>query len=248
MIEYNPSGSCDINIVTGINDIVKTCSGKITTMTSSFKDICINKPPLPTDVCDDVNIPISCINPMDIDDIERSSSYSLSDIAKCSTIPCQNIYTWEMKICTLERWKFKWCIRVKRHSCQLVPPFMLNKHIYPFGNLKYHCYLNFVIQLFFSIPRIISHYFQFNSSTEGSLSKCLFETAHCASSSTDVDALKFRLEQYVTFYGDQIQQDSSWGTPNYPAEFGRSIRYCGFNNNNSIGRTYWQGLSTLLWF
>ena len=44
---------------------------------------------------------------------------------------------------------------------------------------------------------------------EGSLSKCLFETAHSAPSSTDVDAFKFRLVQYDIFYGDQIQQDSS---------------------------------------
>ena len=43
-------------------------------ITSSFKDICINKPPLPTDVFDDLNSAISCINTMDIDYIERSSS------------------------------------------------------------------------------------------------------------------------------------------------------------------------------
>ena len=54
-----------------------------------------------------------------------------------------------------------------------------------------------------------SHNFQFNSSTEGSLSKCVFETAHNASNSTDVAALRFRLEQYDTFYNGQIQQNSS---------------------------------------
>ena len=35
------------------------------------------------------------------------------------------------------------------------------------------------------------------------------ETARSASSAIDVDALKFRLVQYDTFYGGQIQQDSS---------------------------------------
>ena len=45
-----------------------------------------------------------------------------------------------------------------------------------------------------------SHNFQFNSSTEGSLSKCLFETAHNASNFTDVDALRFRLVQHDTWY------------------------------------------------
>ena len=68
--------------------------------------------------------------------------------------------------------------------------------------------MNSVIQLRFSIPRTINHNFQFNSSTEGSLSKCLFETAHSAPNSTDVNALKFRLVQYDVFYGGQIQQDS----------------------------------------
>ena len=48
--------------------------------------------------------------------------------------------------------------------------------------------MNSVIQLLFSILRTISHNFQFNSSMEGSLSKFLFETAHSASISTDVDS------------------------------------------------------------
>ena len=50
----------------GINTIIKTCSVKIT-ITSKFKDICINEPPLPTDVFEFVNTPISCINTMDTD-------------------------------------------------------------------------------------------------------------------------------------------------------------------------------------
>ena len=50
IIKYSPSVSCDISNVTGINDIVKTSSVKITTIASNFKDIYIIKPPLPTDV------------------------------------------------------------------------------------------------------------------------------------------------------------------------------------------------------
>ena len=52
--------------------------------------------------------------------------------------------------------------------------------------------MNYVVQLLFSILRTIS--------TEGSISKFLFEMASSASSSTDVDALKFRLVQYDKFY------------------------------------------------
>ena len=57
-------------------------------------------------------------------------------------------------------------------TCQLVPPFILKKRMHHFGisNPKYHCYINAVIQLLFSILRTISHDFQFNSSTEGSQS------------------------------------------------------------------------------
>ena len=69
--------------------------------------------------------------------------------------------------------------------------------------------MNSVIQLLFSIFRTICHNFKFNSSTEGSLSKFLFDTAHIASSSTDVDALKFRLVQFNKIYGGQNQEDAS---------------------------------------
>ena len=57
--------SCAIDNVMVINDTVKPCSVKIKTITSSFRNICINKPPLPTDVFDDVNTFISCINTTD---------------------------------------------------------------------------------------------------------------------------------------------------------------------------------------
>ena len=91
--------------------------------------------------------------------------------------------------------------------------------------------------MLFSILRK-SNNFQFDSSTESSLSKCLFETAHCAPSSTDVDALKFRLVQYITFYGGQIQQDSSECIMMLIEIINKGwVPYCGSNNNdnNSTG-------------
>ena len=62
----------------------KTCSVKITTATK-LTDTCKNKPPLPTDLFEFINTPISCITTTDIDDVEGSISYSLRDIAKCTT-------------------------------------------------------------------------------------------------------------------------------------------------------------------
>ena len=76
-------------------------------------------------------------------------------------------------------------------------------------NPKNHCYLNSVIQLLLPILRTISYDFQFNSSTEGTLSKYMLETAYNAYSSTDVDVLKFQLVQYNQFYDGKNQQDSS---------------------------------------
>ena len=76
-------------------------------------------------------------------------------------------------------------------------------------NPKNHCYLNSVIQLLLPILRTIIYDFQFNSSTEGTLSKYMLETAYNAYSSTDVDVLKFQLVQYNQFYDGKNQQDSS---------------------------------------
>ena len=76
MIKYSPFVACDTNNVTGINGIVETCPMIITSITSDFRDICIDKPPLPTDVFDALNTPISCVNSTDIDDVERPRSYS----------------------------------------------------------------------------------------------------------------------------------------------------------------------------
>ena len=90
-IKYSPSVSRDISDVTGINKIVKTCSLKITTIASKFKDAHVNNPPLPTDVFEFVNSLISCINTTDIDDVEEPDSYSLRDIAKCSTFRYENV-------------------------------------------------------------------------------------------------------------------------------------------------------------
>ena len=103
-----------------------------------------------------------------------------------------------------------WAVYHTAASC-ITTPFILNKHIHPFGiiNRKNHCYMNTVIQLLFSILITISHNFTFNSNAEGSISKLLFEIARSASNSTDVDALKFRLVQYDKFYSGAQPEDAS---------------------------------------
>ena len=207
IIKYSPSVSCDINNITAINTIVKTCWVKLTTATK-VTDTCINKPPLPTDLFEFINTHILCIATTDIDDDEGSNSYSLRDIAKCSTLPYENIPP--SGLLGDENSNYTHVSRDAETSCHLVAPFILHKHIHLFGiiNPKNHCYMNFVIQLLFSILRTIKD-FQFNSSTEGSISKFLFEIACSASSSTDVDALKFRLVQYDKFYSVEQQEDAS---------------------------------------
>ena len=201
MIKYSPSVSCDINNITAINTIVKTCSVNITTPTK-VKDTCI-KNPLPTDLFEFINTPISCITTTDIDDVEEFNPYSLRDIAKCFTLPYENIPP--SGLLGDENSNYTHVSRDYEASCHLVVPFILNKHTHPFEiiNPKNHCYMNSVIQLLFSIRRAISQNFQLNSRTEGSISEFLFEIACSASNSTDVDALNFRLVQYDKFYSGE---------------------------------------------
>ena len=226
-----PAVSCDINNITAINTIVKTCSVKITTATK-VKDTCINKPPLPTDLFEFINNPISCITTADIDDVEGSNPYSFRDIAKCSTLPYENIPP--SGLLRDENSNYTHLSRNTEASCHLVAPFILNKHIHPFGiiNPPNHCSMNSVIQLLFSILRTISQNFLFNSSTEGSISKFLFEIACSASSPTDVDVLKFRLVQYDKFYGGEQQEDASECLMMLIELINKgTVPYCGSNDN-----------------
>ena len=123
-------------------------------------------------------------------------------------------------------------------SCHLVAPFILNIHIHPFGiiNPQNNFYVNFMIQLLFSILRTISQNFLFNSSTEGSISKFLFEMARSVSSSIDVDRLKFRLIQYDKFYSGEQQEGASECLMTLIELINKgSVPYCGSNDNNSTG-------------
>ena len=208
MIKYSPSVSCDINNITAINTIVKTFSVKLTTATK-VKDTCINKLPLPTDLFEFINTPISCFTTTNIDAVEGSNPYSLRDIAKCSTLPDENIPP--SGLSGDENSNYTQVSRDAEASYHLVAPFILHKHMHPFGfvNPLNHCFINSVIQLLFSILRTIRQNFQFNSSTEGSISRFIFEIACSASRSTDVDALKFRLIQYDKFYSSEQQEDAS---------------------------------------
>ena len=132
----------------------------------NFKDIYTNKPPLPTDVLEYVNTPISCIDTTDIDDIKGFNSYSLKDIAKCATLPHENIPA--SGLLGDGKLNNAYVSRDAEASCHLVAPFILNQHIHPFGiiNPKYHCDMNSVIQLLFSVLRTISHNFHFYSRME----------------------------------------------------------------------------------
>ena len=96
--------------------------------------------------------------------------------------------------------------------------------------------MHYVIKLLFSIPRTISHNFHFNSSTEGSISKFQFETANSASSSTVVDALKFRLLQYNKLFGSEEQEDASECLMMLIELINKgSVPYCGYNDNDLRG-------------
>ena len=144
---------------------------------------------------------------LDIDDSGGNISCSLSDVAECSTIFDKNTPSSEFlpdnntEYTSGDTWIFS----------QLHPPLLINEHKHPFGikNPKFQCFLNSVLQLIFSVFRNNSYTSPFNSSTEVTLLKCLFHTAHNACNSKDVDALKFQLVHHDTFYNGQHQQDST---------------------------------------
>ena len=86
---------------------------------------------------------------------------------------------------------------------------LITEHTHPFGlkNPKFQCFFNSVLQLIFSIFRNYSYTSPLNSSTEGTLLKCMLQTAYNACNSKDVDALKFQLVHHDIFYNGQNQQD-----------------------------------------
>ena len=91
------------------------------------------------------------------------------------------------------------------------PSPLTTEHKHPFGlkNPKFQCFLNSVLQLIFSIFQNSSYISPFNSSTEGTLLKCMLQTAYNACNFKYVDALKFQLVRHDLFYNWQNQEDST---------------------------------------
>ena len=106
----------------------------------------------------------------------------------------------------------------------------------PQTNVIWILWSSYSFRLLFSILRTISQNFEFNFSTEGSISKFLFEIACSASSSTDVDAPKFRMVQYDKFYSGEQQEDASECLMILIELINKgSVPYCGSNDNNPTG-------------
>ena len=70
-------------------------------------------------------------------------------------------------------------------------------------------FFNSVLQLIFSFFRNNSYTSPFNTSTEGTLLKCMLQTAHNACNPKDVDALKFQFVRHDIFYNGQNQEDTT---------------------------------------
>ena len=131
----------------------------------------------------------------------------MSDVAECSIILDKNTPPSEF----LPDYNTGYTSVDTRVFSQSHPLPLIIEHKHPFGlkNPKFQCFLNSVLQLIFSIFRNNSYTSPFNSSTEGTLLKCLLQTAHNACNSKDVDALKFQLVRRDIFYNGQNQQDST---------------------------------------
>ena len=138
------------------------------------------------------NTPPPPSHTLDIDDSGGNNSCSLSDVAECSIILDKNTPPSEF----LPDSNTVYTSGDTRIFSQSHPAPLINEHKHPFGlkNPKFQCFFfNYVLQLIFSNFRNSSYTSPFNSSTKGTLLKCLFQTAHNARNSKDVDALKFQL-------------------------------------------------------
>ena len=206
MLKHNPFVSCNINNTKEINDIVKASCVKIMPLTRSVECEWRNRSPLPTNVSDTVNAPPPPYT-LDIDDSGGNNSCSLSDVAECSIILDKNTPPSEF----LPDYNTVYTSGDTRIFSQSHPLPLITEHKHPFGlkNPKFQCFFNSVLQLIFSIFRNNSYTSPFNSSTEGTLLKCMLQTAHNAYNSKDVDALKFQLVRHDIFYNGQNQQDST---------------------------------------
>ena len=144
---------------------------------------------------------------LDIDDSGGNSSCSLSDVAECSIILDKNTPPSEF----LPDYNTVYTSGDTGIFSQSHPLPLIAEHKHPCGlnNPKFQCFFNSVLQLIFSIFRNNSYTSPFNSSTEGTLLKCMLQTAHNACNSKDMDALKFQLVRHDIFYNGQNQQDST---------------------------------------
>ena len=159
---------------------------------------------------------------------QKSSSYYMCRFSNIGIV----LRNWYNSILGEENLDYKNVSRDAEASCHLVAPFILNKYIHPFEiiNPKNHWILwsNYSFQF--------SQNFQFNSSTEGSISKFIFEIACSASSSTDVEALKFQLVHYDKFNSGEQQEDASECLMMLIKLINNgSLPYCCSNDNNSTG-------------
>ena len=177
------------------------------TLTRSVECEWINKSPLPTNVSDTVNAPPPLLIHWILMIVGGNNSCSLSDVAECSIILDKNTPPSEF----LTDYNTVYTSGDTRIFSQSHPLPLITEHNHPFGlkNPKFQCFFNSVLQLIFSIFRNNRYTSPFNSSTEGTLLKCMLQTVHSACNSKDVDALKFQLVRHDIFHNGQNQQDST---------------------------------------
>ena len=108
---------------------------------------------------------------LDIDNSGGNNLCCLSDVAECSIILDKNSPPSEF----LPDCNTVYTSGDTRISSQSHPLPFITEHTHPFGlkNPKFQCFFNSVFQLIFSIFRKYSYTSPLNSSTEGTLLKCM---------------------------------------------------------------------------
>ena len=90
------------------------------------------------------------------------------------------------------------------------PKLTSSSHVHPFGikNPKYHCFVNAILQIIYSVLRSTRQTIYINNCVEGKISEFLFDTAHKIPSAQEMEILKLQLSTYNNFFSGEMQEDA----------------------------------------
>ena len=97
---------------------------------------------------------------------------------------------------------------------------------------KNHCFVNVILQIIYSVLRTTHQKMYFNHCVEGTISECLFDTAH--------KTLKLELSTYNSFFTGETQEDACEWTKGLGYALLMTIHLVGCRFLNSYFHSFWK--------